>query len=780
MVQAGNVHGGVHFYGEGGGATASRASRVIPRELPRGHRGFVDREDVVARLDHLLSAEGQDTSDPAVVVITGTAGVGKTSLALHWAHRVRDAFFPDGQLYVNLRGYDPGAPMDPGGALHRFLRALDVPSSAIPAEVEAKAALYRSLLAGRRMLVVLDNASTVGQVRPLLPGTPGSLALVTSRSRMSGLVARDGARRITLDLLPEPDAVELLRIATRDYRAADHPDLLAELARLCARLPLALRIAAERAASRPWMALGDLLTDLRDESSLWDALSSEDDEEADAVRTVFAWSYRALSPEAARLFRLLGLHPGPDFGSAVVAAMLGTTLGRARNTLDGLVGAHLLEQLGPGRYQFHDLLRAYAGDQATLDEPEAERAAVTGRMLSWYLHSAAAAQAKIQMHLGAVGLPPLPEGVTPLDFAEYGDAFDWYEGERDNLAAAVHAAVKAGLDGVAWRLAAVLHSVHAEAKQFDSWLSTALAGVAAARRAGAREGEARLLESVGHFYTESHRLDQAFEFHRAALAVRRDIGDRFGEALSLNGIGLTCFRARSLREARDHMTQGAAVFAELGDTYREAILLGNVGEMCVELGETERGAALVGRALAVFREVGDKDCQSNAMRIVSTIHRALGRPDLALAAIGEALETARDLGDKVGEGYYLLELARVQRELSLAGEALVSCQRASALHRRLADPVREALSWDATGEAYQDLDRHALAADFHRRAAAVLRDFGGGWYLARALGNLACALSVSESRAEASPYAEEALGLLGGFDDPESSAIRQRIADHLR
>ncbi|WP_240812924.1 AAA family ATPase [Streptomyces sp. DASNCL29] len=333
------------------------------------------------RLNAILTGDGGEPLVVSICVIAGTAGAGKTSLALRWAHQAQ-SHFPDGQLYVNLRGYDPGAPVTAPEVLHRFLLALGVSAAAVPADPEASAALYRSLLAGRRMLIVLDNAASVSQVRPLLPGTAGCLVLVTSRSRLSGLAVRDGAHRLTLGTLAEPEAVALLRTVTAGYRPEDDGEKLAELARLCARLPLALRIAAERAASRPMMSLDELIRDLRDESALWEALTVGDDEEADAVRTVFAWSYRALTAEAARFFRLLGLHPGPEFGVSAVAALAGVGHSRAQHLLDVLVGAHLLTQTGPDRFEFHGLLRAYAIDQAQHEEPAEAREAARLRALA--------------------------------------------------------------------------------------------------------------------------------------------------------------------------------------------------------------------------------------------------------------------------------------------------------------------------------------------------------------------------------------------------------------
>ena len=260
----------------------------IPRQLPGDVRGFVNRSTELRRLNAVLTGDSDEPRVVSIHVITGMAGVGKTSLALHWAHQVWESF-PGGQLYTNLRGYDPGFPVTPLEALNGFLMALQMPAGAIPTDVESAAALYRSLLAGRQMLVILDNAATVEQVRPLLPGTAGCLVLVTSRSQLSGLAVRDGARRLTLRTLPEPEAVTLLRTVTAAYREGDDSDKLVELAGLCARLPLALRIAAERAASHPFMRLDDLIEDLRDESALWKALSLESDGEKGSVGFSRSW-----------------------------------------------------------------------------------------------------------------------------------------------------------------------------------------------------------------------------------------------------------------------------------------------------------------------------------------------------------------------------------------------------------------------------------------------------------------------------------------------------------
>uniref|UniRef100_UPI000B18467C ATP-binding protein n=1 Tax=Streptomyces specialis TaxID=498367 RepID=UPI000B18467C len=400
IVQAQTIAGGVHVH-----RGVPKLPR--PRQVPREVTHFTGREAELSRLDALAGSAGTRGSAVVISAIAGTGGIGKTSLAVHWAHRVHDQF-PDGTLYVNLRGYDSSPPLTAHHALDAFLRALDVPSERIPPDTEAAAGLYRSLLAGRRMLVVLDNAAEPGQIRPLLPGEPGCLVLVTSRSRLSGLVAREGAHRLTLDVLAPDEACALLNDIIGPQRSWQEPAAIAELARRCACLPLALRIAGERVASRPHLAVADFVRELTDQHQELDALTTDDDEAA-AVRTVFSWSYHALPDGTARVFRLLGLHPGPTISVEAAAALTGTTVTQTRRQLDRLIGVHLLTESEPDRYQFHDLLRAYAAEQATADEPEAGREAATQRLFDWYLHTTHAALYAYYPQHPEIPLAPRPD-----------------------------------------------------------------------------------------------------------------------------------------------------------------------------------------------------------------------------------------------------------------------------------------------------------------------------------------------------------------------------------
>ncbi|MFF0575376.1 ATP-binding protein [Streptosporangium saharense] len=772
VVQARDVSGGIHFHDKND--NASPREKVILRQLPGDVRDFVNRTEELGRLDAILAEDTKSSRFSTVCAIVGTAGVGKTSFAVHWAHRML-GHFPDGQLYINLRGYDPDPLVTPDQALERFLAALGVPSAAIPAELESRAGLYRSCLAGRRILVILDNAFSAAQVRPLLPGTPGCLVLVTSRDRLSGLVARDGARRLSLRMLEEPEAISLVRSLVRDHRPAEVSEEVAELSQLCARLPLALRIAAERAARRPLTPLRELIDELRDESALWDALSVGDDEESDAVRGVFAWSYRALSESAGQLFRLLGLHPGPEFSSQVAAELAEIPLNRARRLLDDLVGAHLLEQQSSDRYQFHDLLRAYAVDQVRHEEDPGAQEKALQRVLLWYLRQADSALSRIAPGAARVPLATMAGGTTRTSvFAGYTEAIQWYGRERANLVAAVRSAMEARFHDIAWQLPATLYRIYAKLNHFDDWRTTSEVAFAAVRETDDRAGLALILESLAKMHTQSHRLDEGIALHQEALAVRREIGDHLGEVSSLNGTGLALLRAHRLTEARSFFEETYALAVQLGSRGWEAVATNCLAYVHMELGELEEADSLHRRALELHRELGDREAEGDALRCASLIRRSAGDAEGALAAIESALVIAQEVDNHAFEGFWLIDLGRVQIVLGRPEEAIDSLHRAAVLHRRIGDRSREALSWDATGEAYRELGRRQEAIDFHRRAAAVFRELGDRWLLAGSLTNLAVALKEDGRADEADTYLREAENALV-FDDPAARRLRERV-----
>lgn len=769
VVQAGSVTGDIHFHR----GAATDPPRPVPRQLPGDVNTFVNRTAELGQLNAALAGRSGRHSAASLHTVAGTAGAGKTSLVLHWAHQVKDQF-PDGQLFVDLRGYDAGDPVTAAQALRRFLRALGVAAAELPRDVDDAAAMYRSLLADRRVLILLDNAATVSQVRPLLPGGGDSLVVVTSRSRLASLSVRDGAHRITLGTLPGPEAVALLRAVTEGYRTEDDAGELAELARLCAHLPLALRIAAERAASHPHMRLDELIGDLRDESGLWDALSTGIDEEAEAIRSVFAWSYRALSAQSARLFRLLGLHPTGEFSLAAGAALGELPAGRARQLLDDLVGAHLLEQTAPDRFQFHDLLRAYATGLVRTEESADQRQAARERVLSWYLHTADAAQTWLYPSEDHLPLPEPPPGITPLVFAEFNAAVDWSEREHANFLPTVRDAARNGLDRTAWQLATLLWFARPPSASERDWLETGRIGGEAAARQEDPRAHARLLINTGIAHRALNNFSEGLDALGRAVTLAHSAQSRIDEARALNLIGLIHLRRRELGPAESHFVQAMSVFRDLGDDRRAATALSNIAGVRLSAGRLPEAASAVDEALAVHRALGDRGGEGNLLRIAAELRLEEGDTEGARQSVDEALDIALVLRDHTREGFWLLTLGDVQRGTGQYGDALTSYQRSAMLHRRLGDRSREALAWRGTGRTYAATDRHGEAVAFHRRAAAVHRALGDTWQLALELDHLATAVRGEDPEAARAHWAE-ALACLDAFTDLRAVSVRARV-----
>ena len=526
---------------------------VVPAQLPADVHGFAGRVDQLGRLDALLTRPDPARTAVVISAVSGTAGVGKSTLAVRWAHRVADRF-PDGQLYVNLRGFDPGGQvMDPTEAVRRFLEALGVEPRWIPADPDGQAALYRSQLATRRMLIVLDNARDIAQVRPLLPGAPTCLVLVTSRNQLTGLIATDGAHPIPLDLLSAAEARELLAQRLGADRIAAEPEAVAEIRALCAHLPLALALVAARAAIRPQVALGALAVELRDTGQRWQMLTGDDP--TTDVRSVFSWSYEALTPGAARLFRLLGLHPGPDITAPAAASLAGLPTGTVRPLLAELTGASLLVEHIAGRYAFHDLLRAYATDLTHATDPEQERHAATRRMLDHYLHSAYAAERLLNPTRDPLDLAPTQPGVTPEQPADHQQATSWFVAEHAVLLAAVDRAAT-GFDTHTWQLASSLWTYQFGHGRLHDWIPAGRAAAAAAARQGDRPAQGLALRKLAQVYMQLRRLDDADSDLRHALDLYRQAGDTAGQAHTENSLSQLCDERDRPAEALDHARAG--------------------------------------------------------------------------------------------------------------------------------------------------------------------------------------------------------------------------------
>ncbi|WP_284466974.1 AfsR/SARP family transcriptional regulator [Actinomadura madurae] len=659
-----------------------------PQQLPPGVAGFTGRAEELARLTGLVPEEGACPSTVVIASMSGMAGVGKTTLAVHWAHRLRDRF-PDGTLFVDLRGYGrTGPPARPDEVLDGFLRALHVPPAAIPPALEERAAMYRSRLDRRRMLIVLDNAASSEQVGPLLPGTGDCMAVVTSRGSMSGLVVRTGAHRIPVGLLSREESLALLREVMGAGRVDAEPEASAEVARLCAYLPLALRLAAERAAVRPHLSPAELCRELQDERGRLDLLAAADDDSV-AVRAAFRWSYRALPPDAARTFRLLGLHPGPDISLDAAAVLTAQERRRAREQLEALTDVHLLQETTHGRYRLHDLLRVYARDRAAADEPEPERDAAVRRVLGWYLSTADAADRVLMPGRRRVPMDPPPPECRPAALGSAAEALEWCEAERLNLVAATRHAAEAGMHDVAWKLPFTLWSYFSLRTRWTDWIVTHDIGLGSVRESGDRYGEAHLLTSIANAYREVRRFDEAFERFAAAIAIGREIGEPWIEASARTLRSVALADLRRFDAAMDDCEGAEETFRAIGDRWGEAWVRYQLGEICGKVRRPAEGIEHSRRALALFERVDDHWGASRALWALGRAYRDLGRREEAEDHSRRALDAARAIGNRLGEGFALLDLGKIKEDAGDGAAARRLWRQALGIFEQLGAPQAE-------------------------------------------------------------------------------------------
>jgi tetratricopeptide (TPR) repeat protein len=638
-----------------GPPTTSSAPR--PRELPPDVASFTGRAEALKALDEFQPAGGDLTGPVVISAIAGTAGVGKTALAVHWAHRVADRF-PDGQLYLNLRGYATSAPLRPIEALSMMLRSLGMTPDQIPIEEAEATARYRSLLADRRVLVVLDNARSVDQVRPLLPGSPGCLALVTSRDRLAGLLARDGARRITLDVLPADEEHALLSRLLGNERVAAEPEATTRLASACAYLPLAIRIAAAAFADRPSQRIQNVVSDLSSGHRLA-ALEVEGDREA-AVRATLDLSYRTIQAVAQRVFRLLGLVPGPDFTPNAVAALADQPADEAKRALDQLANAHLLDEHRPGRYTFHDLLREYAKHLLKHDQAEGNHDAAVERLLNWYLHAADAAGRRL--HPTSIRIPgtqPRMPGPEPPFGADRTDALAWLDAELPNLVATVQYAALLGPLHVAWQLS--------DALRFPLWigghstegLAIGHAGLDAAVHGGNLAAQAAAQLTLGLMHHSRGDYRQANDCSQLATSLAEDTGWREGEAAAHNNTANSYRLLGHLGKAAHHYRLALAIHQELGLRASEATNLANIAAVHWELGDIAPSIDDHIKALRISRDTENFHLEAIVLTGLGAAHELLGKLAEALDYSAHALAAARKIGDPAIEAIVLCNTAKV-------------------------------------------------------------------------------------------------------------------------
>jgi tetratricopeptide (TPR) repeat protein/transcriptional regulator with XRE-family HTH domain len=649
-----------------------RATGRRPVTLPPGVAGFTGRRLELARLDRLLDlpagerdrARGPGPGGPGpgglgaggIAVLAGMAGVGKTALAVHWAHLVADRF-PDGELYVNLRGFDPGGKaVEPAEAVRQFLHALGVPVDRVPAEPAGQIAAYRSLVADRRLLVLLDNARDAEQVRPLLPGAAGCAVLITSRDALAGLVAAEGAVPVPVDLPSPAEAEQLLATRLGDRLAAD-PVAGRRIIAGCGRLPMALAVVAARAAINPAFPLAAIAAELSETDRLetlagGDALSD--------VRAAFSWSYRALRPAAARLFWQLGLHPGPDLGVSAAAAVAGLSPAQVRAPLADLVRAHLLTEPAPGRYAFHDLLRAYAVEVGLAAGAAGDRRAAVVRLLDHYASHADAAAMLLAPH--RVRPAPAPPAAGGPPAADRDAALAWLAGEHRGLLAAVDLAVAGGYDLHAWVLSWSLVDFLRRRTMLSDWIAAWRSALAAADRLGEPTWQALAHRGLGAALTSLRRYEEAGAHLRIAVERYREADDQIGEAHARVNLSDVHGWQGRYELAMGHAEQALRLFQLAGYRNGQAIALNQLGFTHANSGDAALGVHYARRALALFQAVGDPLGEAHTWDSLGRAHHRGGAYAQAAHCYRRAAELADAVGDRLAQVTALARLGDVQHD----------------------------------------------------------------------------------------------------------------------
>jgi tetratricopeptide (TPR) repeat protein len=683
-----------------------------PMQLPPDINDFTGRSSDVDRLCALSPAEGDDGGVVKVGLVAGAGGLGKTTLTVHAAHLLKP-HFPDGQLYVNLLGASP-RPLLPSDVLARFLRDLGVEAPQLPADEEERAALLRTRLYGRRMLLLLDNARDAAQVRPLLPGSASCTVLVTTRVRMPDLAV---TRLVDLDVLNDEDARTLFTSIVGTDRVEAGAEATDEVLAACAGLPLAIRIAGARLAARPGWSMRTLATKLHNEQRRLDEFRVGDL----AVRASFEVSYASLPApvgpagiDQARAFRLLGLWPGPAIRLPAAAALFGQPDDDTTDVLEQLVDTHLLESPAPDLYRFHDLLRVYAAERCQ-DEPEQARQDALRRILTWYLHTADAAARVISPNRTPVPLVAAEPGISPLGFASLEEALDWAEGERANLMAGTRQAAACGMHEIAWQLAAAAVSFYYRRSHWADWLATHKTGLASAhelgdalaeawmlnslgmlhgeqnmaeaagyfqqaldiqRRIGDTQGEARAANNVAHGYLQAGRFDEALDAGRNALPIQRQAGTRYGEGITLSILGAALRGLGRLDDSVGRFRDALAIYRELDDQQCEADALCDLGSVYLDEQRVDDAIDTLRKSLAIWQSIEDRHGQAMTLRALGTAWRSAGKPDEASRCLADAQQILEQLGDHAQAAEIRVELALsfgiASMELAPAATAAIS------------------------------------------------------------------------------------------------------------
>ena len=676
---------------EGAPLSATRGDEppVIPDAAIRGVRDTMDRmmESYLARRGKKRYCDKSLGTAVTVALLAGAAGTGKTTLAVHTAHLMR-RHFPDGQLYADLLGADERSAA-PGEILASFLRDMGVHPTRIPAREAERAAHYRSLLTGRRVLVVLDGARDAAQVRPLLPGSASCAVLVTGRSRMPDLA---GSHLIELDLLEPAEARELFTAIVGRHRVEAEPEATEEVLGSCGGLPLAIRIAGARLAARGGWTIRTMADRLGDERRRLDELRTGNL----AVRASFEVGLSGLPAPASadglspvQAFAALGLWQGTSIELPAAAVLLGRPGEAARDVLEVLVDAQLMLSPAPDRYHFHDLLRVYAAGRAAEEMSSAQRHDAVRRLLTWYVHSMSAVVTVLSPHREPIPLPPLEASVRPLSFPAAAPALAWCEAERANLVAATRQAASYGMHDIAWKLPVAALSFFNRRACWSEWIATHQIGLASARLAGDPAGEASVLDSLGMVYGRL-RMPDTFSCYEKALSIRYELGDELGAAKTTNNLADSLLRQQRPAEARDLLHRALDLHRRAGRRLGEAVSLNNLGEAHLCLGHRAEARRYLEEARGIFQALGEMRGESYALHNLGRVFLDDGNAEQALECLRRAQELRATLSDHVTEAETLVLLGRAQAAAGAGALAQASWRRAIFLLEEIGDEVNAA------------------------------------------------------------------------------------------
>ncbi|QOC93194.1 ATP-binding protein [Micromonospora craniellae] len=726
------------------------------RNLPGEGIRLTGREREAATVLRTLQqhAEGAGETPPAVVAIDGMAGIGKTALAAHWAHRARH-HFPDGQLYINMYGYANRAPVRPAEALAQFVRALGAPVQSIPLGVDELSALYRSLLADRRVLVVIDNVASVSDVRPLLPATPGCMVLVTSRNRLRGLVALDGACRLHLDVLTPDDANTMFTHLLGRQAGNTGSENIDALAAACAYLPLAMRIAAATIADRPAQSVEHYIDKLNVGDRLH--LLSTGDDERSMVGAAFDLSYRALPEGARRMFCLLGVAPGNDISVSAAAALLGDTVSMAELLLEQLVATHLLDEHRPGRFSHHDLMRLYARRQAQIEFTSEMRCAALGRLLAHYLQTADSAARQLYPQMFRLRLSDPPPGVPVVSLNDHQAALGWLDHERPNLVALAKVVTDSEVRPLIWLLADTLRGYLALRQYMHDWFTIAEAGLAAACAEGSVIGQAAAHHSLAQACHSTTRYAKSISHLRQAFALSEQAGWSEGRTAALCNLGIVYSDLGELEAAVSHFTRALHANEVSNSLAGIAVNLNNLGDTYRRMGKLLESVDYLAAALVRYRMLRSPTGQASVLTGLGGVRRELGHLAAARSLIDEGLEVHRGIGDRYGEATALIELSRVRADSGEHEEAFGAAVEALALSEELGDRQMEADAHNGIGQALALQGDVKGAMAHYEQALRRAHQTGSLRPEAEALIGSAVLLGRTDRRAEAAERASRAV-----------------------